>query len=373
MFKTIEEALQYIESKRVKRTLQQFQETIQKYHFNTNLKNVIHIAGTNGKGSTVNYLKDILVGHGYRVGTFTSPYMIVHNDRICINGQPISNADLLASINDLYPIIEQEQVSMFEIDILLMLQYFNKQALDYHIIETGIGGRNDKTNIFNSKISAITNIGYDHQFMLGDTLLEIAAHKAGIIKEKQIFLTTETKEEVLSLFKDTCKSKNTTMKQVKPLMIESMLSKASYQKYNVALALAIAKECICLEASIVKQAIHDSMWPGRFEQFGNIYLDGAHNIDGIKALVQTIKDNEFQNVGIIFSALQDKDIDEMLAILKDYPVIEASFDDERSSFSNDVDFTVALQEARQQYSTIVVTGSLHFISTVRKYLIHNDM
>lgn len=366
MFNTIEAALQYIESKRTKRTFQQFEETIKKYSFNIHQKNIIHIAGTNGKGSTVNYVKEILMKHGYRVGTFTSPYMIVHNDRICIDGIPISDEELLSFINELYTIIENEQLSMFEIDILIMLKYFDREELEYRIIETGIGGKTDKTNVIDSKISAITNIGYDHQFMLGDTLLEIANHKAGIIKDNQIFLTTETDPEILSLFKEVCNRKETKMEVVEPLTEYSLNTRASYQRDNAALAIAIASHCITLESSKVQAALTAFLWPGRFEQFGNVYLDGAHNIDGIKALLQTIKDNHFKNVGIIFSALGDKDIKEMLSLLKEYSVIEASFDDERS-LSRGIPFQEALKQAKQ-YDTIIVTGSLHFISAVRKYL-----
>lgn len=139
MFNDIKSALVYIESKRTKRTLEQFKETIKKYGFNIYQKNIIHIAGTNGKGSTTNFIKDIMVEHGYRVGTFTSPYLICHNDRICINGEMISDERLLMIINSLVEIIESEQLSMFEIDILIMLRYFDEEELDYRIIETGIG------------------------------------------------------------------------------------------------------------------------------------------------------------------------------------------------------------------------------------------
>lgn len=194
MFRDIESALKYIESRRVKRSLKQFKETIEKYGFNVHQKNMVHIAGTNGKGSTTNFIKNILIEHGYRVGTFTSPYLICHNDRICINGKMIDDEKLLEIINSLLEMIDNEQLSMFEIDTLIMLCYFNEVDLDFRIIETGIGGLNDKTNVIDSVCCAITNIGYDHQFMLGDTLEQIAYHKAGIIKENQICFTGETNE-----------------------------------------------------------------------------------------------------------------------------------------------------------------------------------
>ena len=200
MFKTIKEALSFIESQRVKRSFEDFQKIVDRYHFNVNLKNVIHVAGTNGKGSTVTFIKDLLMTQGYHVGTFTSPYIIKHNERIAVDGKPISDLDLLRLINQLYPIIEKEHLSMFEIDTLIMLSYFNELDLDYHVIECGIGGLNDKTNVIQSKIAVITNIGYDHQFMLGNTLLDIACHKAGIIKERVPLFTTEKNQEILTYF-----------------------------------------------------------------------------------------------------------------------------------------------------------------------------
>lgn len=368
MFNNINQALEYIESRRVKRSFEEFKEIVKEYRFNTQQKNIIHIAGTNGKGSTVNYLKDIFVHHGYRVGTFTSPYMICHNDRICINGQPISDIQLLDCINRLLPIIEEKQLSMFEIDVLIMLIYFNEQELDFRIIETGIGGKEDKTNVIESRFSAITNIGYDHQFMLGDTLEAIANHKAGIIKTNQTFFTTEVKLNILSLFDEVCKKKNTKMQTVKPFSIDRIHG-GSYQCYNAALALAIAKECIDIDTNKVQAAFDGFSWPGRFEKIGSIYLDGAHNIDGIKALLQTIRDQQLQNVGIIFSALGDKDIDAMLSLLKQYPIIQASFNDERLELKDTIDYREAIKIASKKYDTVIITGSLHFISEVRKYLV----
>ena len=205
MFNDIKEALDYIESKRVKRTFEQFQEIVTKYGFNVKQKNMIHIAGTNGKGSTVNFIKEILMKHGYTVGTFTSPYMTVHNDRICVNGNMINDDKLLKIINDLEDIIRKENLSMFEIDVLIMLCYFDELDLDYRIIETGIGGLCDKTNVIDSICSVITNIGYDHQFMLGDSLDKIAKHKAGIIKPNKPCFTTEKNKEIVDIFKCVCK------------------------------------------------------------------------------------------------------------------------------------------------------------------------
>lgn len=380
MFNDIKTALAYIESRRAKRTLEQFKGTINKYGFNVQQKNMIHLAGTNGKGSTTNYIKEILMHHGYRVGTFTSPYLICHNDRICINGEMISDDDLLRIINDLYEIIEIEKLSMFEIDTLIMLTYFNEQALDYRIIETGIGGLNDKTNVIDSICSVITNIGYDHQFMLGDSLEEIALHKAGIIKKSKPCFTTEENENLLAIFEHVCDEKQSKLEVVKvdndgsyPYYFECLnhqyqLSNCgSYQIKNAALAITVCASLIELQPHLVQVALDEFKWPGRFERFGNIYLDGAHNINGIEALLKTLSDQKLEDVVIVFSALGDKDIEQMLMLLQKYPLIMASFEDERLHLEGE-DFKAVLAKVKDKYQNVVVTGSLHFISAVRKYL-----
>lgn len=382
MFEDISKALTYIESKRTKRTLEQFKETVRKYNFNIHQKNMIHIAGTNGKGSTTNFIKNILMAHGYRVGTFTSPYLICHNDRICIDGQMISDQRLLAIINSLVDIIEQEQLSMFEIDTLIMLRYFDEEDLDFRIIETGIGGLCDKTNVIDSICSVITNIGYDHQFMLGDTLEEIAVHKAGIIKTNQVCFTSEVNDVLLKIFQKQAQKVNS---QVYPIALQCdyqypyefnclqhdfyLKNCGRYQVSNAALAITVCNHLIKLEMARVQAALDAFSWPGRFEKFGKIYLDGAHNIDGIKALVATLHDQKIKNPLIIFSALGDKDIAAMEGLLNDYPLIQVTFEDERMNLSG-IDFKVAIQENIARYDNIVITGSLHFISVVRKYLLN---
>lgn len=383
MFSNLESALAFIESRRAKRTLDQFKDTVSKYGFNVNQKNMIHIAGTNGKGSTTNFIKNILMEHGYKVGTFTSPYLMCHNDRICINGKMISDERLLEIINELEDIIIAERLSMFEIDTLIMLRYFDQEDLDYRIIETGIGGLNDKTNVISSVCSAITNIGYDHQFMLGDSLEEIAVHKAGIIKPNQVCFTTETSQELIRIFEQACKKVNSRLIVVntecdysypyffKCLAHQFELSNCgSYQVANASLAIMLCHELIKLDYSLVQKALDKYSWPGRFEQFDKIYLDGAHNIDGIKALVKTLHDQKIDDALIIFSALGDKDIEEMENILSEYPLVQATFDDERLGLTG-IDFKEAIKDNYSRYQHLIITGSLHFISAVRKYILED--
>lgn len=380
MFNHIEDALQYIESKRTKRTFLMFQETIKKYHFHTHQKNMIHVAGTNGKGSTTVFIRDLLMKHGYHVGTFTSPYIVNHNERICIDGKPISDDDLLKIINEFYDMIENEQLSMFEIDTLIMLKYFDEHDLDFRIIECGIGGLNDKTNVINSVASVITNIGYDHQFMLGNTLTDIAYHKAGIIKEGTILLTTENHQNILTYFQKQCRKKKSQFQHICVPLIKEYPYKfffknheyvlkncGHYQVSNALLALHVASYFIDLDQKQIQNVFDEFFWPGRFEKIGEIYLDGAHNVNGIQSLMQTIDDQNMRDVGIVFSALNDKDISQMLDLLKNYDVILASFDDERSQHQG-INYQQAISLMKKKHRYVVVTGSLHFIATVRKYL-----
>lgn len=380
MFDNIKDAITYIEAKRTKRTFLDFQELIKKYNFDIHLKNVIHVAGTNGKGSTTIFMRDLLMQHGYQVGTFTSPYIINHNERISVNGQPITDQKLLQIINDLYDMIEKENLSMFEIDVCIMLYYFHDLNLDYHIIECGIGGLTDKTNIIDSEIAVITNIGYDHQFMLGNTLLDIAKHKAGIIKNKKTLFTTENNQDIIDFFKQQCSVKNSQLHVIEvpdqkhyPYHItfknkEFILHQPGYQVSNFLLALYTVDYIIDFNESIIQSVIDDFYWPCRFEKIGHLYLDGAHNINGIQALLKTLKEQKIDDVGIVFSALNDKDINEMLDLLEGYDIILACFDDDRSD-QNHLCFQDAIELMKEKHKNVVITGSLHFVSTVRKYVL----
>lgn len=398
MFNHIEEAIAYIENKRNKRTIDEFRETLNKCHIPMKQKNMIHIAGTNGKGSTVNYLRSVLNAHGYKVGTFTSPYLITHNDRIRIDDEPISDEDLLKYINQYYEVIEADGLSMFEIDVMIMLAYFDSQDLDYQIIETGIGGANDKTNVVDPIITAITNVGMDHQQQIGETIYDIINEKMGIIKPKQMFFTSETEGTLLARLQEQCDAQGATMYVVPEYQVSrypfhfryrnmafTLKNQGIYQVTNARLALTIASKLITLESEATTHAIENAAWKGRYETLTysdvTIEIDGAHNMPGIKALIQTLKVKQERDVSIIFSCLDDKNVEPMLdALLNEgYTVYLTSFSDERSINPSTIksrerliivdNFVEGLKAAHIKKSHIVITGSLHFISRVRKYLI----
>lgn len=398
MFDNIKDALEYIESKRVRRSLDEFKETLEKCNIDVKQKNMIHIAGTNGKGSTVNYLRSILNAHGYTVGTFTSPYLITHNDRIRIDDKPISDEQLLYYINKYYDVIEEDGLSMFEIDILIMLDYFNMEDLDFRIIETGIGGSRDKTNIIEPVISAITNIGMDHTELLGESLFEICDEKMGIIKTGQIFVTSETNGVLLTKLQQRCDEVEARMVVVPEYQVYTypfqfsyrdmdfvLENQGIYQVSNARLALTIASKLIKLHSDSTIKAVEEANWKGRFEVLDyknvKVSIDGAHNVPGIQSLIQTLSVKKAENVSVVFSCLGDKDMDYMLDMLlaKGFTVYLTSFSDDRAIDVKKVkpragmiiteSYQEAIKAAYLKKTQIVVTGSLHFISSVRRYLI----
>lgn len=372
MFEKISEALDYIENKRIKRTLDQFKETLDKYGFHTAYDNVIHITGTNGKGSTAKYLQLILSNHGFKTGTFTSPYLVKHNDRMCIDGEMIDDLTLLEIINDLLPVIEAEGLSMFEIDLLICLKWFENKGLDFLIFEAGIGGLHDKTNIFDSRISAITNVNFDHQDMLGGSLEEICEQKMGIIRPDSTFLSTEANSELIAMMEQRCHELNTKFIQVDRDIIRidgqniGVEFDPEYQRANCALAVSIAKELIGLDLNKSLDAIAKFSLPLHFERIDKFILDGSHNPAGIEALLKSVAN--LKNVAFVFSALDDKDNAQMLELLNTYPVYVSSFPDFRQKQNKYENFTNTLSKIYQKYDTIILTGSIHFVSYARIYL-----
>jgi dihydrofolate synthase / folylpolyglutamate synthase len=364
----------------------------------------VHVAGTNGKGSTTNYLRSILQHAGYTVGTFTSPHLIVHNDRIRINDHYISDDDLLAYGNRFVDFIEKHHLSMFEIDMLIAVHYFLERRVDWVIFEVGLGGRLDATNIVLPKLSVITTIGFDHMELLGDTLPKIAFEKAGIIKPKVPVLTAEPKRSCLNVFRKVCAERQSPLLRVgrRTRMRTDNGLKYRYKNFHIELptlaVYQIQNSATALEAALIlrQQGVHipdesivtgiqSTQWKGRFETVSTdplIIIDGAHNTHGIHALTQSLKSLPRPLI-VVFSALRDKETDKMLAELIPLcdDVIVTSFDFYRaaSAFELARDLPVhAIESASEALrfglmkahgGTLLVTGSLYFISDVRQTLI----
>lgn len=364
----------------------------------------IHIAGTNGKGSTTNDIRSILQAAGYKVGSFTSPFMITHLDRIRINNQDIREEAFLGITNRYYDSWMEWDLSMFEIDMCIAVFYYLEEQVDFCVFETGLGGRKDATNILQPLVSVITNIGMDHMEFLGDTLEKIAKEKAGIVKEGIDLITAEDKECCLQVFqKHTASAHAQCIKAGEISNIQetadglsfdygnlkdvALYGKARYQCRNAALAIEV---CLYLQRQghirltevQLRTGLHQAVWIGRFETISKeplIILDGAHNADGIHALCETLK--QMEDVQVLFSVLKDKNFEAMLQELETVcgEILVVPFYNKRALDVRLLEgrkhihlmesYERAIPHALQKVKPLVITGSLYFISDVRKYLI----
>ncbi|MDE7106475.1 MAG: hypothetical protein K2O22_04855 [Anaeroplasmataceae bacterium] len=371
---------------------------------------IIHIAGTNGKGSTANLLYQLLLSRGKSTGLFVSPYVISFNERIEANGSYITNYEVFEWIQYLkefsltYQARYNDTIPFFELTFLMALLFYEKKKIEYLVLECGLGGRLDATNVLEKNMSIITNIGMDHMAQLGNTLEEIASHKLGITRENVICLTT-VDENIRPYFETYGKEHNVPIlflkEHVQNIRLEGQRTiftldgieyqtslQGLFQAYNASLAIQAIRY---FEPSIsyeeLNRVLNNAFWPGRFEQIeDNILLDGAHNIPGIEALcssILTLYPN--RKIKVVFTALKDKSIKEMLAVLDQISSFYyfTTIEDKRASLITD--FTTltshpykmyenaeeAIKNARnelEQNELLIITGSLHFISEARKLL-----
>lgn len=361
----------------------------------------IHVAGTNGKGSTCNYLKDILVSNGYKVGMFTSPHLITHRDRIRINDtyieEDVFHNYLLKHIDE----IEENHLGMFEIDTLIAFEWFYEEKVDYAIIECGLGGRLDNTNVIeHPNLCIITSIGYDHMNLLGNRLQQIAYEKAGIIQKGSTCVVGNVNPQCLNIIQKQAqrvKGKVIQLNQYHKVSNSTFMfqndtyqisTQALYQMHNATLALQSAQLLgIDIHNEKVHKAIKDSLWKGRFEtvhENPKVIIDGAHNEEGIRALCESLSTLD-KPVICVFSALKDKEVHKMAQLLVkncDHLII-TEFQNERADTVEDLyiagcevvqDTTKAILSAMDKCKdgTVVVTGSLYFVSFVRDFFKKED-
>ena len=317
----------------------------------------IHIAGTNGKGSCTEMISNILVCAGYKVGKVISPHLIKYNERMVINGKEISDEELSDLIEELEPKIKKYnethkmKVTLFELENMLALLYFYKNNVEIAVIETGLGGLQDSTNVISKPlVSVITSIGYDHMHILGRTLPEIAEQKAGIIKENYSTVFFEQTLEVNQVFINECKNKNNQLQLVKQLEIKNHTFDENMQYFDygnlkhIAVNLKGAKQIqnasICLEAmkilnnlgyNITEESIRKGLsavvHKARMEVLSKeplIIYDGAHNEPAIENLKETVK-MYYSNYKrrYVISILRRKDYEKMIQLLLEDT--EASF------------------------------------------------
>jgi dihydrofolate synthase/folylpolyglutamate synthase len=273
---------------------------------------IIHITGTNGKGSVAAMTSKILEEAGYKVGMFTSPHLVDVRERIKIDGQDITKEDFREAFLEAKS--KLLELTFFELMTLMAVLHFVKKKVDYAIFEVGLGGRYDATNFGASLVSVITKISLDHTDILGKTIAEIASDKSGIITQGQTVVTTEENKEALEAIKEEARGKKAKLIIAKrsdyPLSL-----KGHFQKENAGIAAEVARSLGIGEEMIRKGLLH-AKWPGRFEYLEkNILLDCAHNPDAIIALRKDVETLKYDKLVIVFAVSRNKDYNQMLRLL----------------------------------------------------------
>ena len=377
----------------------------------------VHIVGTNGKGSTLSYMRSALNENGYTVGTFTSPYIEVFNERISIDGRPISDEDIAMLVNIVRPVSERmvEETDLgtateFEIITMMMFVYFgNVHPVDYVLVEAGLGATHDSTNVFNPVMTLLTSIGLDHIDILGDTLLDITKDKSGVIKEN-IPLVFNVKDDACRdyIYKvlDEKNAKGIELTRDVILVTDGEEFSFKYGKYdfddiklemlgrhqqeNAAIAIAallemMERDLVKLDVNKMIQGVEKTFWTGRIERISEdpvIILDGAHNNEAVDVLVDTMRENfSDKKITVLFSAVKGKPLDTMvykIGMLADtFNVTEFDFfkAEDGEVLFNAIDhpnkhFVKDYIDYIKNFDgeMLLVTGSLYFISEVKQGL-----
>lgn len=388
---------------------------------------VIHVGGTNGKGSTIAFLKNMLEKLGLRVGAFSSPYLIHYTDQISINGESIPEAKLETLMADYQSLLEGEAVANlqgtteFEIITAIAYDYFASEQVDVAIMEVGMGGLLDSTNVCQPILTGITTIGLDHVALLGDTLEAIAEQKAGIIKQGIPLVTGRIAPEALAVIDRIAEGKDAprlaygkdyqVSHQESVVMGEIFDYTSSvrqgrfqtgllglHQIENAGMAIALL-DTFCQEDGqelasndLIAQALEETRWPGRLEVVSReplMILDGAHNPHAIKALIETLQERFADyHKEILFTCIKTKALEDMLDLLEETPDTELTlthFDDSRATDESVLKEAAKsrnlsyqgwqgfleqkLIDKKEEKQTVrIVTGSLYFLSQVRAYL-----
>ena len=391
---------------------------------------VIHIGGTNGKGSTIAFLKKMLENLGLRVGVFSSPYLIHYTDQISINGESIPEARLEALMADYQSLLEGESAdnlqgtTEFEIITALAYDYFALEQVDVAIMEVGMGGLLDSTNVCQPILTGITTIGLDHVALLGDTLEAIAEQKAGIIKQGIPLVTGHIVPEALTVIDRIAEGKDAPritygtdyqVRHQESVVTGEIFDYTSavrqgrfqtgllglHQIENAGMALALL-DTYCQETGrelasndSVAQALEETRWPGRLEVLSSepmMILDGAHNPHAIKALLTTLQERFADyHKEILFTCIKTKALEDMLDLLETVPNSQLTltyFEDSRATDEKVMREVAASRnlnyqswqefldqkmiEDEEKKTVRIVTGSLYFLSQVRAYLMERN-
>ncbi|PQD96356.1 bifunctional folylpolyglutamate synthase/dihydrofolate synthase [Pradoshia eiseniae] len=388
---------------------------------------MVHIAGSNGKGSTLAFLKEILMAQGYKVASFTSPYLENPNEQIQIGHEMITDEELVDLVNELIPVLTEIEsdrnfLTSFEVYTVLAFMYFEKKRPSIALIETGLGGRLDSTNVIHPLLAIITSISLEHTQLLGDTLAEIAAEKAGIIKEGISVITAVESLEALQPIMDKAAQSHAELFHMgKDFWVENRVLETSWEffdfqskafrysglrinmlgRHQLSNASLAIQACTLLERKYgfmvkeesIRSGLANAKWKGRFEQISTdpvIILDGAHNVSGIKALLQTIEERfGDKNVHFIFAALKDKDYPQMIRAIEK-KAASITFTQTAMDRMNEARELYKMSEHEQKYievnwqeaikrtcgritgeDVLIITGSLYFLAEARPFIINS--
>jgi dihydrofolate synthase/folylpolyglutamate synthase len=397
-----EEALVWLYSLQrfgIKLGLENIRRLIAELHVDLAGARVIHVAGTNGKGSVCAMIDSICRAQNYRTGLFTSPHLVTFRERIRVNGEMISKDAVASSLTSICSLVAawDPYPTFFEIATALALKYFSEAKIDIVILETGMGGRLDATNAVQSNVSVITPIALDHQKWLGNSLEKIASEKAGIIKPEIPVVSAQQNKEVEVVLRKRAAGRGAAIDFVSaPHQQHAIALIGAQQKLNAALAIdAIRAAKIDIDDSAIARGLATVDWPARFQKWDEqVIIDGAHNPAAAQILVETWRENfGDQRATLILSILSDKDLrgiletllpiadsvllpkirseravppEELAKILSaSTPSLQNASPARTSITPSLVD---ALDQARARSEPILITGSLHFAGEALAHL-----
>lgn len=369
----------------------------------------IHVTGTNGKGSTSYYLSNLLQKAGQKTGLFVSPYIYEFNERIQLNGKNISNNDLIKTANEIETAIEilkkddpNFSLVTFEYEVALAFQFFAQENCDYAVIEVGIGGEHDKTNVIIPEVSVITTIGLDHEKIIGPTLKDIAKEKSGIIKSNKPVVLGNVPQDILEILLNKAQSENSKsfllgrdfQIKIMPDVIEYEDSKNIYnfalrplvEAYDIGVAVqAIQLLQLDLDRKKIEEAINETRIPGRYDVIQTspeIIVDGAHNLQAMENLLNLVRKKKKGQIYVLLGMMKDKDLGPVTKLFKDEKVTLTRIDYPRAARLEDFpkeaqkefeykenfeEAYTSLKNKLQADDMLLVTGSFYLVGAVLNY------
>lgn len=362
----------------------------------------IHVTGTNGKGSTSNFIYNIYLASGRKVGLYTSPYFYDSTEMVSINGKHIEFEEYLKVFNEYKSKFEKYGLTTFEMQTIIAFELLKRANLDIVIIEVGMGGYIDATNIINPLLSIIASVSLEHTAYLGRSISEIAYNKAGIIKFETPVLVGKLDDSAEFAINEKARELKSPIHKVESFHNEKIIdnkyvfdyfpyqrleinSLAKYQLKNASLAIEAVKilnDVLPVNEDAIRKGLLSDTLSGRFELISkNLIVDGAHNADGIQNLVESISSYAHSPVHVVFACFRDKNIDSMLNELGQISndVTLTTFDHKRArteeeyflylgDYKFDADYKKVIDELRASYpdDIVLVTGSLAFVGIIRK-------